>query len=96
MTVGQVVIQYSDSALEMLEVAEDINLRHNLDIMLQPKYAKESDLDGAYRDAREAAQMTLDMLNEQARDKEKEINSIFQPLNSVSVSVPWTSIASRS
>ncbi|KAH7188129.1 uncharacterized protein B0J16DRAFT_317799 [Fusarium flagelliforme] len=87
-TVGQTAIQYSDDSVDLFETAEDINLRHQLDIILDDKYASYDDFDDDYRDAKEAAQLTLSMLRDNARDKYNRTNEITQTLVRAEADIP--------
>ena len=73
-------MQYSDNTVDLLEAAEDINLRHQLNIILDERYRSPSDFDGNYRDAKEASQMTLSMLRDDAREKQRSIEEVLQTL----------------
>ena len=72
----------------MLAEAPEINLRHQLDILLDPKYKSQADWDDRYTEAKEAAQMTLSMLKEQAQEKEAEVKTIVETLLTVSRKTP--------
>ncbi|CAG7559096.1 unnamed protein product [Fusarium equiseti] len=79
-TAGQAAIQYSDNTVEMLETAEGVNLRHNLDIVMDEKYTSSDKFDDAYREAKEAAKMTLEMLRDDAKKKQNKTDQITQTL----------------
>ncbi|TGO07897.1 hypothetical protein BTUL_0239g00070 [Botrytis tulipae] len=79
-TAGQTAIQFSDNTTELLENADGVNLRHNLDIILDEKYTSSSTFDAAYKDAKEAAKMTLGMLSDDAKEKQKKTDEITQTL----------------
>ncbi|TEY30974.1 hypothetical protein BOTCAL_0832g00010 [Botryotinia calthae] len=79
-TAGQAAIQFSDNTTELLENADGVNLRHNLDIILDEKYTSSSTFDAAYKDAKEAAKMTLGMLSDDAKEKQKKTDEITQTL----------------
>lgn len=66
------MVRYCDSTVELLAEAEEINLRYQLDIMLSSKYKSADDLDNSYKDAKEAAMMTLSMLMDDAQEKALE------------------------
>ncbi|KIL85162.1 hypothetical protein FAVG1_11591 [Fusarium avenaceum] len=79
-TAGQAAIQYSDNTVELLETADGVNLRHNLDIIMDEKYTSSDKFDDAYRDAKEAAKMTLSMLRDDAKEKQNKTDQITQTL----------------
>ncbi|KAL7624612.1 hypothetical protein AAE478_006179 [Parahypoxylon ruwenzoriense] len=79
-TAASAAANYSDNTVSLLEEAEDINLKHQLNVLLDPKYKTEADQDQAFKDAREGAQMTLSMLKDDALNKEGETKEILQSL----------------
>lgn len=91
MTAASTAANYSDNAVELLEEAEDINLRHQLNILLDPKYKTEADQDQAFKDAREGAHITLSMLKDDAVEKEGETKEILQSL----ITVRFSSLRQR-
>jgi hypothetical protein len=64
----------------MLETAEGINLRHNLDIVMDEKYTSSDKFDNAYHEAKDAAKMTLSMLSNEAKEKQTKTDEITQTL----------------
>jgi hypothetical protein len=86
---GQVAMQFSDTTLELLVNQEDINLRHHISILTDEKYTASDRIDEAYREAKEAAQMVLSMLNEDARDKYRRTENITQSLIMVRFDCSW-------
>lgn len=77
---AQAAVQFSDTTFELLVNEEEINLLHNLSILTDEKYTAPDRVDGAYREAKEAAQMVLSMLNQEARDKHRRTENITQSL----------------
>lgn len=77
-------VQYADNTTELLTVADDINLRHHLDIILQDKYKTKADQDSAFKESREAALMTIALLKDDAETKKKEVDDIRARLLTVS------------
>lgn len=53
---------------------------------MDPKYTCEADVDAAFRDAREGALMALEALSSTARESKKEMNTIVEELQTVSLS----------
>lgn len=66
------VTAYCDSTAELLAEAEGMNLRDQLNTLLNPKYKSASDLDGSYKDAKETAMMTLSLLKDEAQTKARD------------------------
>lgn len=60
---------FSDNAIEFLESAEDINLRHNLNVIMNEKYTSTDKFDAAYHESKEAAKLVLSMLRDSAMEK---------------------------
>ncbi|KAG8677742.1 hypothetical protein FPOAC2_03830 [Fusarium poae] len=79
-TAGHIAIRYSKYAMDMLDTADGINLRHNLDILLDEKYTSADKFDEVYKVAKEAALMTLTMLSDEATKKQKETDKISETL----------------
>ena len=82
-TAASTAINYSDSCVELLAEGPEINLRHQLNVLLDPKYKSQTDWDDRYNEAKEAAQMTLSMLKDEAKDKEAEVKTIVETLLTV-------------
>ncbi|RBR08929.1 uncharacterized protein FIESC28_10109 [Fusarium coffeatum] len=77
---GRTTMQYSDSSVELLAADDFINLRRQLDIILDERYKSSNDFDDNYRDAKEASQMTLSMLRDDAREKQRNTEEVMQTL----------------
>ncbi|KAJ3532747.1 hypothetical protein NM208_g8298 [Fusarium decemcellulare] len=80
LTAGRMAIQFSEGAIELLESARDINLRHALSIILHERYTSRDNFDDAYYEAKEIAKMTLEVLRQNAREKQRETEDIRQTL----------------
>ncbi|KAF5005774.1 hypothetical protein FDECE_7803 [Fusarium decemcellulare] len=72
------IYDFSEDAIELLE--GDINLRHNLSIILHERYSSRDNFDGAYYEAREIAKMALEVLRENAKEKQRQTEDIRQTL----------------
>ncbi|KAM0231963.1 hypothetical protein ACHAP5_010896 [Fusarium lateritium] len=77
---GQAAIQYSDNTVESLVDGDGFNLRHNLSVLTDERYTSPSEFDENYREAQEAIQMTLSMLVEDSRDRQRQTENIMQSL----------------
>jgi hypothetical protein len=61
-----------------------MNLKHHLDILLDPKYKSKADQDEPFQTSREAATMTLQMLKDDALSKKKVVDDVRAKLLTVS------------
>ncbi|KAK4098536.1 hypothetical protein N658DRAFT_526257 [Parathielavia hyrcaniae] len=73
-------VQYSDNAIMLMEGIDELSLGYQIKILLDPKYVNVADQDQKFKDAREGAQMTLQMLKEEAESKEAEVKEVLQSL----------------
>ena len=83
-TAAEAAIQYSDNTIESLETATNMNLKFQLDILLDPKYKTQADLDDTYKAAKKGAQLTLGVLRDQAIEKKNKVDQIKESLITVS------------
>ncbi|KAL2009534.1 hypothetical protein VTN00DRAFT_5341 [Thermoascus crustaceus] len=60
----------------VIEEADGINLRSQLDILMDPKHKTPDDYDARFNEAREGATMTLDLLKDEANTKKEEVERI--------------------
>ncbi|KAF2224082.1 hypothetical protein BDZ85DRAFT_280695 [Elsinoe ampelina] len=77
---GSIAQTYSESTIELLADAKDLNLRYQLDILMDSKYAVASAQDQAFKEAREGATMVLNMLSGQAKQNSDDIREIVKVL----------------
>ncbi|KAM5344348.1 hypothetical protein ACJ41O_012885 [Fusarium nematophilum] len=77
MTLGPLAIKCSENTVTFLDQQEEISLMHNLQILLDPKYQSASDQDQTFGDAREAAQMVLEMLKQEAYDSQRQVEEVI-------------------
>ncbi|KAK3901383.1 hypothetical protein C8A05DRAFT_34940 [Staphylotrichum tortipilum] len=73
-------VQYSENAIMLMEGIDELSLGYQVKILLDPKYVNVADQDQAFKNAREGAQMTLQMLKEEAKSKEDEVNEVLLSL----------------
>ncbi|KAK3686198.1 hypothetical protein B0T22DRAFT_443282 [Podospora appendiculata] len=71
---------FSDNTIGLLSDTPDINLKDQIDILLQPQYTTVASQDDVFRDAKEAAQFTLMMLKDEAAAKEEEVQGIIETM----------------
>ena len=83
-TLASTAANYSGQSVELLEEAEEINLKKQLSILLDPKYKSQADWNMEYREAIEAASMNLHVLKEQGEEKEREVKNVLETLIRVS------------
>lgn len=86
---GQAAVQFSDTTFDLLVNQGEINLLHHLSILTDEKYTAFNRVDEEYREAKEAAQMVLSILNEEARDKHRRTENITQSLIMVRFAYSW-------
>jgi hypothetical protein len=84
-TAGQLAVQFSDNTVDLLDRAEGINLRFQLNIILDEKYTSSDKFDDAYKEAKELAQTTLAMLSADAKEKKAATDEIVQTLITVGI-----------
>ncbi|KAG8625181.1 hypothetical protein KVT40_006932 [Elsinoe batatas] len=77
---GSIAQTYSESTIELLAEARDLNLRYQLDVLMDTKYTSASAQDDAFRESREGAKMVLSMLSGQARENCGAIREIVKVL----------------
>lgn len=75
-------IGYSRLAIEYLEQADEINLRCQLDILMDAKYKTPDEYDARFDEARDGATMILHLLKDQANTKKEEVNRVKNDLMS--------------
>lgn len=79
-TTASSAAQYADMAIRNLVDMPDLNLKDNLNILLDPKYSGSSTFDTAYNDAKGAALDTLTDPNKGAIKRKAEVDSVIATL----------------
>jgi len=79
-TVALSAVQYANMAIKNLVDVPDLNLKDNLNILLDPKYVGSSTFDTDFEDARGAAVDTLAVLKKGALTRKTEVNAVIATL----------------